>query len=88
MPDAPDDQRTVIDLLNRIPVAEGGSGEQLGDRVVSIICSDELYQGILRFEDSLEDLHGVTRTTSAQGGLRVARQGSLNAHLRRWQQRP
>ena len=50
MPDAPDDQRIVIDLLNHNPVAEGGRGQDSAIEFGSIIRSGELYQRILRFE--------------------------------------
>ena len=33
------DQQTVIDLLNRIPVADGGTGGSLGGRVVAGLAS-------------------------------------------------
>ena len=46
----PEDQRTVIDLLNAIPAAAGGAGGGLKPRVVSGVCSDELYRAILVFE--------------------------------------
>lgn len=47
----PQDQQTVIDLLNRIPVAKGGAGGSLKGPVVSGICSDALYHAISQFED-------------------------------------
>jgi hypothetical protein len=47
----PADQLAVIDLLNRIPVADGGPAVQLSKHVVSGICSDELYRAISNFED-------------------------------------
>jgi len=46
-----DDQQQVIDLLNRISVADGGSAGRLGGRLVAGICSDELYRAISGFED-------------------------------------
>jgi hypothetical protein len=46
-----DDQQTVIDLLNRISVADGGAGGGLGGRVVAGIAGDALYNAIRRFED-------------------------------------
>jgi hypothetical protein len=45
-----EDQRTVIDLLNAIPAAAGGAGGGLKPRIVSGVCSDELYRAILVFE--------------------------------------
>jgi hypothetical protein len=46
-----DDQQTVIDLLNRISIPDGGAGGGLGGRVVAGICGDALYNAIRRFED-------------------------------------
>jgi len=45
-----DDQRTVVDLLNRIPTANGGAGGGLRPRVIAGIASDELYAAIVAFE--------------------------------------
>jgi len=45
------DQRTVIDLLNRIPVSEGGAGGALKGPIVAGISSDALYRAISQFED-------------------------------------
>ena len=47
----PDDQQTVVSLLNRIPVAAGGAAGSLSKPVISGICSDELYRAISTFED-------------------------------------
>jgi hypothetical protein len=44
------DQQTVIDLLNRIPAAEGGTAGSLGGPVVGGLASTALYQAILAFE--------------------------------------
>jgi hypothetical protein len=46
-----DDQKTVIDLLNLIPLSAGGSEGHLNARIVGGIASDELYGAISRFED-------------------------------------
>jgi hypothetical protein len=46
-----DDQQQVIDLLNSIPVAQGGAGGQLGGRIVLGIASQALNLAIARFED-------------------------------------
>ena len=47
-----DDQKTVIDLLNRIPDTDGGAGGTLSsEHVRSGICSDALYHAIQKFED-------------------------------------
>jgi hypothetical protein len=46
-----DDQKVVIDLLNRIPVASGGAGGGLNPRISAGICSDQLYAAISAFED-------------------------------------
>jgi hypothetical protein len=45
-----DDQKTIIDLLNRIPVASGGTGGSLRPRIVAGIVSNELYTAIMAFE--------------------------------------
>lgn len=51
----PEDQRTVIGLLNRIPVNDGGSGGRLdgniSGRLVAGMASDALSGAITRFED-------------------------------------
>jgi hypothetical protein len=47
----PDDQQSVISLLNRVPISDGGSAGRLGNKVISGICSDELYRAISSFED-------------------------------------
>ena len=47
----PDDQQNVISLLNRVPISDGGSAGRLGNKVISGICSDELYRAISSFED-------------------------------------
>jgi hypothetical protein len=47
----PEDQLTIINLLNNIPPAEGGPGASLSKSVRSGICSDELYRAISTFED-------------------------------------
>jgi hypothetical protein len=47
----PDDQQSVISLLNRIPVATGGAAGSLSKPVISGICGDELYRAISTFED-------------------------------------
>jgi hypothetical protein len=45
-----DDQKTVIDLLNRISTAYGGAGAGLRPRIVGGIASKELYAAIVAFE--------------------------------------
>lgn len=47
----PEDQQTVIALLNRIPVRDGGAGGSLAGRIVSGLSSDTLYRAISQFED-------------------------------------
>jgi hypothetical protein len=47
----PADQQAVIDLLNRIPVIQGGAGGALKGPVVPGMCSDALYRAISQFED-------------------------------------
>ena len=46
-----DDQRTVVTLLNQIPIEQGGAGGKLQPRIVAGIASDDLFAAILRFED-------------------------------------
>lgn len=46
-----EDQRTVIALLNRIPVTDGGAGGSLGGRIINGMASDALYRAIASFED-------------------------------------
>ena len=46
-----DDQTTVITLLNRIPVSDGGAGGSLTGRIVAGLSSDALYRAIVQFED-------------------------------------
>ncbi|MBR0692814.1 hypothetical protein [Bradyrhizobium lablabi] len=45
-----DDQKTVVDLLNRISTAYGGAGAGLRQRIVAGIASNELYAAIVAFE--------------------------------------
>jgi hypothetical protein len=45
-----EDQRTVISLLNRIPIADGGAEGTLNVPVISGLASDGLYSSILFFE--------------------------------------
>lgn len=45
-----DDQKTVIDLLNRVPASSGGTGGSLQPRIVGGIVSDGVYAAILAFE--------------------------------------
>ena len=46
-----DDQQTVMDFLNSIPVIKGGAGGSLGGRIVLGIASEALCRAIARFED-------------------------------------
>jgi hypothetical protein len=46
-----DDQKTVIDLLNLVTIADGGAGGKLAGPVIAGVCSDALYGAISRFED-------------------------------------
>lgn len=45
-----DDQKTVVDLLNRISTANGGQGQGLRPRIVAGIASNDLYAAITAFE--------------------------------------
>jgi hypothetical protein len=47
----PDDQQSIVGLLNRISVGAGGSSGSLSKPVIAGICSDELYRAISTFED-------------------------------------
>lgn len=44
------DQKIVQDLLNQIPVSEGGGGNALRERMVEGMCTDGLYNAILKFQ--------------------------------------
>src|SRR5438874_9532981 len=46
-----DDQKTIIDLLNAISPANGGTGGSLKPSIVSGIASNELYNAIVAFEN-------------------------------------
>ena len=45
-----DDQKTIIDLLNKIPAASGGTSGALRPRIVVGMASKELYAAIAAFE--------------------------------------
>jgi hypothetical protein len=45
------DQKTIIDLLNRIPVASGGTAGSLNPRIIDGMASQELYAAIVAFEN-------------------------------------
>src|SRR5260370_18125555 len=45
-------QRTVIDLLNPIPVTDGGAGGSLAGRVIPGAASAALYAPIRRFAET------------------------------------
>src|SRR5260370_16609249 len=47
----PQDQQTVIDMLNRNAMGKGGAGGRLKGHIVSGTCSDALYHAISQFED-------------------------------------
>jgi hypothetical protein len=46
-----DDQKTIIDLLNRIAPSNSGTGGSLKPRIVAGIASDELFSAIVAFEN-------------------------------------
>jgi hypothetical protein len=72
-----DDQRTVINLLNRIPVSEGGTGGSLNGPVVPGISSDALYRAIVKFED-VNQLYPERRNGFIEpGGLMLKRMEEL-----------
>ena len=47
----PDDQKTVVALLNKIDFDAGGAEGSLDTQVVNGVCSAKLYSAISRFED-------------------------------------
>jgi hypothetical protein len=71
------DQEIVRTFLNRIPAAQGGAGGSLRERIVDGMCSDALYEAILRFQrvhlgvqaDGHIDPHGRTITSLNRLGL-------------------
>jgi hypothetical protein len=71
----PQDQQTVIDLLNRIPVPNGGAGGGLKEHIVSGKCSDALYRAISQFEDKY--CHGQRHGFVDPGGPMLKRMEEL-----------
>jgi hypothetical protein len=69
------DQQTVIDLLNRIPVTDGGTAGNLGGRVVAGIASTALYQAILAFEN--KHFPGKAKGFVDPGGVVLAKLETL-----------
>ena len=72
-----DDQQTVIALLNRISVADGGAGGSLAGRIVAGISSDALYRAITKFEDKY--FPGQRSGFLDPGGAMLARMEALAA---------
>lgn len=70
-----DDQQTVIDLLNRIPISDGGAGGTLTGRIVSGMSSEDLYRAITRFEDKY--FPGQRRGFVEPGGAMLKRMEEL-----------
>ncbi len=75
------DQQTVIDLLNRIAVGDGGTGGSLtgkiNGRLVDGMASDALYGAISRFES--KHFPGQTSGFVDPGGRMLARMEALAA---------
>lgn len=69
------DQQTVIDLLIRIPVTDGGTAGNLGGRVVAGIASTALYQAILAFEN--KHFPGKAKGFVDPGGVVLAKLETL-----------
>ena len=69
------DQQTVIDLLNRIPVTDGGTAGSLGGRIVAGLASTALYQAILAFEK--KHFSGQAKGFVDPGGAVLAKLESL-----------
>src|SRR5262245_47873117 len=73
----PSDQETVIALLNRIPVSDGGAGGSVNGRIVSGLSSDALYRAIRLFEDRY--FPGQRSGFVNPGGLMLQRMEELAA---------
>jgi hypothetical protein len=73
----PDDQLTIINLLNNISPADGGAGASLSKSVRSGICSDELYRAISTFED--KQFPGQRNGYVDPGGAMLKRMEALAA---------
>jgi hypothetical protein len=73
----PEDQQTVIALLNRIPFSDGGAGGSITGRVVSGQSSEALYSAISRFEDKY--FPGQQRGFVDPGGAMLKRMEELAA---------
>ena len=69
------DQQTVIALLNRISVTDGGAGGSLAGRIVAGISSDALYRAIAKFEDKY--FPGQRSGFLDPGGAMLARMEAL-----------
>jgi hypothetical protein len=69
------DQQTVVDLLNLIPVADGGTAGYLRTRIVAGLASTELYQAILTFEK--KHFAGQVRGFVDPGGAVLAKLEAL-----------
>jgi hypothetical protein len=72
-----EDQRTIVDLLNQIPIEQGGAGRKLQPRIVAGIASDDLSAAILRFED--KHFPGQRSGFVDPGGRMYQRMESLTA---------
>ncbi len=72
-----DDQLTVIALLNRIPISDGGAEGMLKAHVVSGLASEELFTSILYFEN--RQFRGRPSGFVDPGGPMLARLEALAA---------
>jgi hypothetical protein len=61
-----DDQKAIIDLLNRIAPSDSGTGGSLKPRIVAGIASDALYNAIVAFEN--KHFPGLRRGFVEPGG--------------------
>lgn len=69
------DQQTVTDLLNRIPVNQGGAGGTLPKPIHNGTCSPALYRAISQFEDKY--FPGQRRGFVEPGGAMLKRMEEL-----------
>jgi hypothetical protein len=72
----PDDQWTIISLLNLIPAVNGGTAGNLPGIVVSGVSSDALYKAILRFQKQHFPVHQTGFVDP--GGAQLARMEALS----------
>ncbi len=83
----PEDQQTVITLLNRIPVKDGGAGGTLSDRVVDGVASDALCRAILQFERKHKRPNAPLLGYVEDGEMLTLMKRPLFPRLQRWRLR-